>query len=113
MDEKSAHCGTCRRQVLARRHGPNHVLHLLLSVVTAGLWLIPWFLLATTTRASTYVCPSCGNSVFGAALSKRSGGPVAARLDRCHELGCSCQAFRPEGNTLFCVCGHFAAEHHP
>lgn len=24
----------------------NHVLHLLLSVFTVGLWLIPWFIIA-------------------------------------------------------------------
>ena len=31
--------------VLVRGRRPNHVLHLLLSIVTVGLWLIIWVLL--------------------------------------------------------------------
>jgi predicted nucleic acid-binding Zn-ribbon protein len=27
-------------------HKTNHILHLLLSIVTAGIWLIPWFVLS-------------------------------------------------------------------
>ena len=36
--------------VLVRGHRPNHVLHLLLTVVTLGFWAIVWTLIALTTR---------------------------------------------------------------
>lgn len=32
--------------VLVKGHRPNHLLHLLLSVFTIGLWLIGWLLVA-------------------------------------------------------------------
>ena len=28
----------------------NHILHLLLSVMTVGLWLLPWLWMATSNR---------------------------------------------------------------
>ena len=36
--------------VMGRGRRPNHILHLLLSVVTVGLWLPVWLLVAATTR---------------------------------------------------------------
>ena len=32
--------------VIVRGHRPNHVLHLLLSIVTLGLWIPVWILLS-------------------------------------------------------------------
>jgi hypothetical protein len=32
---------------------PNHVLHLLLSLVTCGLWLVVWLLVAVTSSGRT------------------------------------------------------------
>lgn len=32
--------------VLVQGHRPNHLLHLILSVLTVGLWLIVWAILA-------------------------------------------------------------------
>lgn len=37
-----AYCRTCEAPVLAVKRTPSHVLHLLLSVVTAGLWILVW-----------------------------------------------------------------------
>lgn len=60
VNQQSADCPTCRRQRLVVREQPNHVLHLLLSVVTLGLWLIVWFWLATTNRP--WRCTVCGTA---------------------------------------------------
>jgi hypothetical protein len=49
-------CGT-HGQVLAVGNTPNHILHLLLSIVT-GFWLIVWLVLSI--RARPYRCPQCG-----------------------------------------------------
>lgn len=40
---KSKFCRVCERQTAFVKEGPNHVLHLLLSVVTFGIWLIVGF----------------------------------------------------------------------
>jgi hypothetical protein len=34
---------------LVRGHRPNHVLHLILSLVTVGLWLVVWFFVAISS----------------------------------------------------------------
>lgn len=51
-------CPNERRLVLAERPSPNHILHLLLSIVTAGIWLIVWLLLIVFR--GPYRCPHCG-----------------------------------------------------
>jgi len=44
---------------MAAMQTPNHILHLLLSIVTAGLWIVPWILLILTPRS--FRCSSCGS----------------------------------------------------
>jgi len=43
--------------VVVYGHRPNHVLHLLLSVFTLGLWIPVWILLAITNRVQREVLP--------------------------------------------------------
>lgn len=62
--KKRMFCPEEVRMVLAERQTPNHVLHLLLSVVTAGLWLPVWFLVALF-GSGAYKCPSCGARTLG------------------------------------------------
>lgn len=49
--------------VLAERQTPNHILHLLLSIVTAGLWLIVWALMILSV--GRFKCPHCGTVTRG------------------------------------------------
>jgi hypothetical protein len=37
---------------------PNHLLHLILSLITVGLWLIIWAILSAFAK---YQCSLCGN----------------------------------------------------
>jgi hypothetical protein len=46
-------------KVLAERQTPNHVLHLLLAVVTVGFWIPVWILLSLFGN-SPWRCPYCG-----------------------------------------------------
>jgi hypothetical protein len=46
--------------VLAEKQTTNHLLHLLLSVVTAGVWVIVWLLVGIRNDLGSYRCPSCG-----------------------------------------------------
>ncbi|MBY3543675.1 hypothetical protein HFN71_28755 [Rhizobium laguerreae] len=64
--------------VLAERQTPNHVLHLLLSIFSAGFW-IPVWLAVTMLASGTYKCPRCGARTrayvprkFKAALAAKS-----------------------------------------
>jgi hypothetical protein len=63
VSKKRMYCPEERSMVLAERQTPNHVLHLLLSVVTAGFWLPVW-LLAAIWAAGPYRCPRCGEKTL-------------------------------------------------
>lgn len=70
--ESSAYRGNCSRTVLVRSQTPNHVLHLLLSILTGGLWLIVWAILIV--RAEDWRCTRCGPSIGKSFAGARSGG---------------------------------------
>lgn len=44
---------------MAEKQAPNHVLHLLLSIVTLGLWVPVWILLTAAAGFSPFYCPTC------------------------------------------------------
>ena len=53
-------CSVCQKQTVHIKKRINHILHLLLSVLFIGLWLIVWIGIAVLgTR--TPVCTVCGN----------------------------------------------------
>jgi hypothetical protein len=56
------YCNYCQKNVMAQSNKPNHLLHLVLSVVTAGLWLIVWLVLVISSMG-TYRCTQCGGKV--------------------------------------------------
>lgn len=52
-------CKGCGHKTSHFHDKPNHILHLLLAVVTAGGWLIVWFLLSLIPT-SVPTCSHCG-----------------------------------------------------
>lgn len=60
IQEKSGYCKSCQKNVLMRRQGTNHILHLLLSIVTCGFWVIIWIL--TSIKVGGWKCPNCGGN---------------------------------------------------
>ena len=70
-EETQRYCPSCERNVLARRKGTNHVLHLLLSIITVGLWLPIWLL--ASVRMGGWRCASCGSTT----RTPRGGGSLA------------------------------------
>lgn len=59
MEFKSGFCKRCNAQTKVERKGVNHVLHLLLSVITGGLWLLIW--IGTAIRFGGWRCATCGS----------------------------------------------------
>ncbi|MBL7223420.1 MAG: hypothetical protein ISS72_06190 [Candidatus Brocadiae bacterium] len=55
---KSAYCLQCKEVRRFERRGVNHVLHLLLSVFSLGLWVPLWILLALCPEV--FHCMACG-----------------------------------------------------
>lgn len=60
-DRTSRFCRTCNRQALATRPGTNHILHLLISVFTLGLWIPMWILISI--KIGGWRCNTCGMQV--------------------------------------------------
>lgn len=52
-------CRVCQRKVLGLRRRPNHVLHLLLSLGTGGLWLLGWMVITLNSEDEPWRCTSC------------------------------------------------------
>ncbi len=58
-EEKSSYCKDCDKKVLKKRKGTNHLLHLILSFLTAGIWIIVWIL--TAIKFGGWYCSICGS----------------------------------------------------
>lgn len=57
VDVERLWCEVCQKRVKAERQGASHVLHLLLTLCTFGLWAIVWLIVAT---GRAYHCTECG-----------------------------------------------------
>ena len=57
---KQGYCKQCKQIRPVMRPGTNHILHLILSIVTAGIWVIVWILAAV--KIGGWRCESCGGS---------------------------------------------------
>jgi hypothetical protein len=69
--ETGGFCDHCQSRVVVRRPSANHVLHLLLTLFTLGLWAIVW--IGVSVRFGGWMCTECG----GKATTK-----IPARLRR-------------------------------
>ena len=58
-DKSSGFCKHCNRQVVVFRKGTNHVLHLILTLITFGLWLIIW--IGVGVKFGGWRCTTCGS----------------------------------------------------
>ncbi len=69
LQETDGYCGNCDREVMIRRQGTRHVLHLLMSLVTLGFWIPVWIL--ASIRIGGWRCTVCGRSTRAAAYPRR------------------------------------------
>lgn len=56
---KGGYCNNCDASRKVERKTANHILHLILTILTAGFWLIIWVLVAI--RIGGWRCSSCGS----------------------------------------------------
>lgn len=62
--QTSVHCAHCGEQTLHAKPRINHVLHLILSVLTLGLWaLFVWLPLGMINSAKGVTCQRCGTKI--------------------------------------------------
>lgn len=59
--QSTSYCATCDRQSLFTKPRINHVLHLILSLVTLSVWaLLVWLPLGIINSARKPKCSTCG-----------------------------------------------------
>ena len=58
----SIFCKSCQGKRMAQAPSPNHILHLLLTLITFGLWLPIWILVSLFSGGQFH-CTHCGNRV--------------------------------------------------
>jgi hypothetical protein len=56
------HCGTCGQPRPFTKDGVNHILHVILSLLTVGGWLLVWILLIIVNALQPYRCTQCGQA---------------------------------------------------
>jgi len=61
VKQTSAYCGVCGQQRLFTAPTPHHLLHLVLAILTFGLWLIVWAIIGGKT--GPYRCTVCGSKL--------------------------------------------------
>lgn len=61
--QKGGHCPTCDKPRTATKEKINHILHLILSVITVGVWIPVWLLLLLFNFGKSFRCTSCGTKV--------------------------------------------------
>lgn len=61
MDSTGKYCKYCRRRVLAVRPRTMHLLHLIMTLLTGGFWIIIWF--GCAVKFGGWRCSNCGSKV--------------------------------------------------
>ena len=60
LEYTGGYCKQCARPSKLERKGTSHILHLLLTICTAGLWLIVWF--GSSVKFGGWRCHQCGST---------------------------------------------------
>lgn len=55
-------CSACQANVMAQKNTPNHILHIIISLITLGLW-VPIWLLISLFSVGQWRCTRCGHHV--------------------------------------------------
>jgi hypothetical protein len=62
IDQVQMYCPYCARRVFGHRPAASHDMHLVLTIVTWGLWLPVWLLVSIYQQAQPYLCTVCGSA---------------------------------------------------
>ena len=59
-------CKSCKKMTQHTQPSTSHLLHLVLSIFTVGVWIIMWIIIAAS-NSSAAQCTECGKTkgIFG------------------------------------------------
>jgi hypothetical protein len=58
-EKRGGFCASCQQQRVVFRQGTNHILHLILTLLTVGFWAIIWF--GVAVKIGGWRCTECGS----------------------------------------------------
>ena len=64
MTQTRAYCSDCKAKRLFEKQGTNNILHLILSLVTAGGWLVVWLFCGLANAFKPFRCTVCGKGIL-------------------------------------------------
>lgn len=85
VKQGSAWCATCRRQTLHEKPKINNTLHLILTVLTLGIWLLVWAGLGLASASKRLRCTVCGSKQGASAVAHVAGESIAEDWRRVRE----------------------------
>lgn len=57
-------CKDCNQNRLFEKQKPNHILHLILTVLTVGVWFLIWIPLIIISMFKPFRCGDCGKAAY-------------------------------------------------
>ena len=63
IEESSGYCGKCLAQVPVRKPTVRHWPHIILTLLTGGVWAIGWVMDVRRARTYSWRCLKCGCDV--------------------------------------------------
>jgi hypothetical protein len=57
-------CKDCDQNRLFEKQKPNHILHLILTVLTVGVWFVIWIPLIVISMFKPFRCGECGKAAY-------------------------------------------------
>lgn len=78
----SGFCPVCNQQRRIERATTNNVFHLLMTVLTLGLWALIWAFQGTSGETATWRCTTCGSPVATGLLQRPVGTAKVTHEER-------------------------------
>lgn len=70
---RPGYCKACECARKLERRGTNHILHLLMTIVTFGVWLIVWF--GVSVKFGGWSCAACGSKKVSTSIPRGANRP--------------------------------------
>ena len=78
-NQRLEYCRKCNKTTIHMGHATNHLLHLLLSVLSAGLW-VPIWIITTIRNEFSYACTQDENKI-------KNSDDISANQGKYYDLG--------------------------
>jgi len=76
IEYKRKWCPECNSYVRSEHQRQNNVFHLLMTIITGGLWIFVWFACTFSTTFAAWQCPQCGSKKLTGMAERTASGDM-------------------------------------